>query len=114
MFDIAGLLGKFASSIASIWGFHTMSGLVKANIGLASVLIALIAVSFVFVYLAKKAFPAQGRDPVRMMVIKLMVKTMFAGMIFVLLFAIFAEGKKTIKEIKDSRNGISVYSTDHA
>jgi hypothetical protein len=108
--------GSAMSSIASMYGYKKITPLIANNIGLAAVLTAMVVLSFVMWQLFKKGFPTQGKDPARTMVVRLALKFLIGMFAIVFLFAIFAESKKTIKEIKNSGldYGISVYSTDYA
>ena len=109
--------GSALSSIAAMYGYKKITPLIQDNIGLAAVLTALVILSFVMWQLFKKGFPTQGRDPLRASIMKLALKFMIGMFAVVFFFAIFAESKKTIKEIKKSsrvEHGISVYSTDYA
>jgi len=107
--------GGALSSIAQMYGYKKITPLIQNNIGLAAVLTMAVISCFVLWQYFRRGYPTQGRDPLRTAVNGLVIKFLIGMFLVVFLFAIFAESKKTIKEIKNSGidNGISVHATDH-
>jgi hypothetical protein len=108
--------GSAMTSVASMYGYRKITPLIQDNIGLAAVLTMAVICCFVLYQYFRRGYPTQGRDPLRTRVNALAIKLLIGMFAVVFFFAIFAESKKTIKEIKKSEidNGISVHSTDYA
>jgi hypothetical protein len=83
-----------AASIARIYGYKTLAGLVEANAGLLTILTALICVTLVFSRLLNRQFPTAGRQPVKTWIFKVTMIFFICAFVFVCGFTVFYEKKK--------------------
>ncbi|MBU2648770.1 hypothetical protein KKI24_28945 [bacterium] len=107
--DLFSLIGSLGESIARMYGYKKFAPLIEANIGLLAVLISLVVISFTLLKVSR-TLPAQGRTPIRNQAYLLLIKFFIGAFIVVVGFAIFAEGKKIVKESRFEKR-ISIHST---
>jgi len=96
-----------AASIAKIYGYKTLAGLVETNAGLLTILAALICVTLVFSRLLNRQFPVAGRQPVKTWIFKVTMIFFICAFVFVCGFTLFYEKKKA-----DDRQGSRTQATE--
>ena len=111
--NLYDLAASGLGSIARMYGYKKITPLINDNIGLLAVLIALVVGSFLLFRVAK-TIPTQGRAPFRVAAFTLCIKFVIGAFVVVVLFAVFAEGKKIVKESRLIDERIYIHSTDFA
>lgn len=101
-------IASLGASIAKYKGYSTIQGMVENNLGLTCIMVALIAILYTLTR-TSKTIPTQGNTPVRNRAYLLLVRFCIGAFIVVVIFAMFEEGKKIIKESRIEQ-GIPVYA----
>jgi len=87
-------MNSIAASLAKIYGYKTLGGLISANTGLIAVLTALICVTLVFRAILNRQYPRGGPQPFTRWLLKVSAVFFIAAFVFVAGFTVFHERKK--------------------
>lgn len=104
------MLDGLLESIAWIYGFKTIGGLIRENAGLIVILAAFIGVCVVFYRLFDRQFPSGAREPFKKWIFKITIVFFICAFVFVSGFTVFHEKKKAGDQSMISPAVYKIYS----
>ena len=84
--------------VAKLYGYYTITNLLKENLILVLVIGAFIAVCLAVYRVMDRQFPKPGQDPLKSFCMKFTIIFLASAFSFVMLFSVFYEVRKVQKE----------------
>jgi len=81
--------------VAKLYGYYTITNLVKENFTLILVIGAFIGMCLVFFRLLNRTFPKPGREPFKRWAMKFVLIFISSSFVFIMLFSLFYEVRKS-------------------